>query len=62
MARTPLRNFRCDDERWQAFLDACTDAGTDASRQIRDMIDVWLDANGIAPPPDSFLWPKDVPK
>lgn len=40
---TTLRNFRCDDERWQAFLDACTEEETDASAQIRDMIDVWLE-------------------
>lgn len=59
MARgTTLRNFRCDDDRWQAFLEACEAGGTDASKQIRDMIDVWLDAQGIAPPADSFLYPK----
>jgi hypothetical protein len=40
---TPLRNFRCDDDRWQAFLAACQEDGTDASAQIRAMIDVWLD-------------------
>ena len=40
---TTLRNFRCDDERWQAFLEACKEEGTDASAQIRDMIDVWLE-------------------
>jgi len=43
MARTPLRNFRCDGERWRAFLFACQHEGTDASTQIRDMIDVWLE-------------------
>lgn len=44
MARgTTLRNFRCDDERWDAFLAACGEEGTDASRQLRDMIDVWLE-------------------
>lgn len=44
MARgTTLRNFRCDDERWEAFLEACNDEDTDASKQIRDMIDVWLE-------------------
>lgn len=40
---TPLRRFRCDDERWQAFQDACRADGTDASAQIRAMIDVWLE-------------------
>ena len=55
---TRLRNFRCDDERWQAFLAACRQESTDASAQIRDMIDLWLDAQGIAPPADSFLYPK----
>jgi hypothetical protein len=60
MARgTTLRNFRCDDERWQKFQDTCRAENTDASAQIRDMIDLWLDANGVAPPADSFLWPKD---
>jgi hypothetical protein len=44
MARgTTLRNFRCDDDRWQDFLDACAEEGTDASKQIRDMIDIWLE-------------------
>lgn len=40
---TTLRNFRCDDERWDEFLAACVADGTDASKQIRDMIDVWLE-------------------
>lgn len=40
---TTLRNFRCDDDRWEAFLAACGEEGTDASKQIRDMIDVWLE-------------------
>jgi hypothetical protein len=40
---TTLRNFRCDDERWEDFLVACAEEGTDASKQIRDMIDVWLE-------------------
>lgn len=40
---TTLRNFRCDDDRWEAFLTACAEEGTDASKRIRDMIDVWLD-------------------
>lgn len=40
---TTLRNFRCDDDRWSAFLAACEDEGTDASKQIRDMIDVWME-------------------
>lgn len=40
---TTLRNFRCDADRWFAFLAACSEEGTDASRQIRDMIDVWLE-------------------
>lgn len=55
---TTLRNFRCDDERWQVFLAACRKYDTDASSQIREMIDLFLDANGIAPPADSFLYPK----
>lgn len=57
---TPLRNFRCDGERWLAFLTTCRKNKTDASAQIRDMIDLWLDANGVAPP-DSFLWPVTTP-
>lgn len=40
---TTLRNFRCDDERWERYVAACRDAGTDASRQIREMIDEWLE-------------------
>jgi hypothetical protein len=40
---TRLRNFRCDDPRWSAFLAACEAEGTTASEQIRDMIDVWLE-------------------
>lgn len=40
---TTLRNFRCDDDRWEAFLEACREEGTDASAQIRGMIDVWLE-------------------
>lgn len=40
---TTLRNFRCDDDRWQAFLAACGEEATDASAQIRAMIDVWLE-------------------
>lgn len=40
---TTLRNFRCDDERWMAFLNACREEETDASAQIRAMIDVWLE-------------------
>jgi hypothetical protein len=40
---TTLRNFRCEDERWDDFLAACAEEGTDASKQIRDMIDVWLE-------------------
>lgn len=44
MARgTTLRNFRCDNRRWEAFLAACAAEGTDASKQLRDMIDVWLE-------------------
>lgn len=43
MAATTLRNFRCDDARWQAFLDACRADGTDASAQMRAMIDEWLE-------------------
>lgn len=47
MARgTTLRNFRCDDDRWQTFLDACRVADTDASAQIRAMIDAWLEERG----------------
>lgn len=43
MARgTTLRNFRCDDPRWDAFTDACAEDGTDASKQIRELIDGWL--------------------
>lgn len=56
---TTLRNFRCDDERWQLFLATCKGFDTDASAQIREMIDLFLDANGVAPPADSFLYPKD---
>lgn len=40
---TTLRNFRCDEERWTAFVEACASEGTDASKQIRDMIDIWLE-------------------
>lgn len=40
---TRLRNFRCDDERWADFLAACEEEKTDASKQIREMIDVWLE-------------------
>lgn len=47
MAVTPLRNFRCDDERWTAFLGACAEEDTDASTQIRDMIDVWLEGREL---------------
>lgn len=44
---TTLRNFRCDDDRWQAFLEACGEDDTDASKQIRDMIDVWLEGRDV---------------
>lgn len=44
---TKLRNFRCDDERWSSFVNACAERGTDASKQIRDLIDEWL----LMPPP-----------
>lgn len=57
MPKTPLRNFRCDDERWGLFLALCRDVNTDASAQIREMIDQFLDAKGIAPPADSFSYP-----
>lgn len=40
---TTLRNFRCDDARWAEFMDACAEEDTDASAQIRNMIDVWLE-------------------
>ena len=40
---TTLRNFRCDEDRWRAFVDACQAEDTDASAQIRAMIDVWLE-------------------
>lgn len=40
---TPVRNFRCPDELWQAFLAACAEDDTTASEQIRAMIEVWLD-------------------
>lgn len=40
---TTLRNVRIDDERWQEFLEACAEEGTNASAQIRAMIDVWLE-------------------
>lgn len=43
MAATTLRNFRCDDETWQAFRDACEAVGTDASAQMRAMIGEWLE-------------------
>jgi hypothetical protein len=43
VAKTPLRNFRCDDQRWEAFMAACAADRTDASREIREMIDAWLD-------------------
>lgn len=57
---TTLRNVRIDEQRWEAFKEACADEGTDASKQIRDMIDVWLDALGRHEgiPADSFLYPK----
>ncbi len=54
---TTLRNFRCDDGRWSLFMQACAKFDTDASTQIREMIDLFLDANDIAPPADSFLYP-----
>lgn len=39
---TTLRNFRCDDERWDTFTTACAEEGTDASAQIRALMDDWL--------------------
>lgn len=41
---TNLRNFRCDEELWRAFVAACREAGTDASAQIRAMIEDWLNS------------------
>lgn len=40
---TTLRNIRIDDERWNALREAAEEQGTDASKVIRDMIDVYLD-------------------
>lgn len=40
---TKIRSVRVDDERWTAFLEACEEEGTNASKQVRDMIDVWLE-------------------
>lgn len=47
MAKTPNRNFRCDDERWDPFLAECKEAGTDASRQLRDLIDEWMEGRRV---------------
>lgn len=41
---TKLRNFRCDDDRWDAFMRTCAGEGTDASTQLRELIDGWLSA------------------
>lgn len=57
---TTLRNVRIDDERWEGLLVVAEAEGSDRSQVIRDMIDVKLDAHGIAPPADSFLYPKDI--
>lgn len=57
MARgTTLRNFRCDGDRWEAFLAACSDEGTDASSQLRRMIDGWLAARGRREPALAAAW------
>jgi hypothetical protein len=39
---TTLRNVRIDDDRWNALRDAAEQQGTDASKVIREMIDVYL--------------------
>lgn len=39
---TTLRNIRIDDDRWNALREAAEQRGTDASKVIRDMIDVYL--------------------
>lgn len=41
---TTLRNVRVDDARWNALREAAEQQGTDASKVIRDMIDVYLAA------------------
>jgi len=45
-----LRNFRLDDDRWNAFKQAAGDNGASASAELARMIDLYL--QGAIPQPD----------
>ena len=42
---TPLRNFRCDDKRWNRLTFAAEDNNTTISEILRELIDEYLKEN-----------------
>ena len=42
---TPLRSFRCDDERWDRLTFATEDNNTTISETLRKLIDQYLKEN-----------------